>query len=102
MEDIVMIFTEERTATIKFGSIFKSAEYVENTKVIIVKFESSKEAASFKHIIMFNYGKIFKLDTAGSAIIVKANDGTTITNVTIDNNLSCLSISLNYTCYCVG
>ena len=102
MEDIIMILTEERSATIKFGSIFKSAEYVEGIKVVIVKFESSEEAASFKHIIMFNYGNIFKLDTAGSAIIVKANDGTTITNVTIDNNLSCLSISLNYTCYCVG
>lgn len=26
MEDIIMIFTEERSATIKFGSIFKRAD----------------------------------------------------------------------------
>lgn len=74
-----MIFTEERSATIKFGSIFKRAEYVESTKVIVVEFEASEEAASFKHVIMFKYKDIFKLDTDDSAIIVKACDGATIT-----------------------
>ena len=101
MEDIIMIFTEERSATIKFGSKFKSVEYFKDTKVIDVKFYSSEEAASFKHVIMFDYKDIFKLDTAGSAIIVKASEGSSITNVTTDNNLSCLSISLTYTCFCV-
>lgn len=101
MEDIIMILTEERTSTIKFGSKFKSVEYVKDTKVIDVKFNSSEEAASFKYVIMNIYKDIFKLDTAGSAIIVKANDSATITKVTIDNNLSCLSISLTYRCFCV-
>lgn len=96
-----MILTEERAFTIQFRSKFKSVEYFKNTKVIDVKFYSSEEAASFKHVIMFDYKDIFKLDTAGSAIIVKASEGGNITNVTIDNNLSCLSISLTYTCFCV-
>lgn len=101
MEDIIMIFTEQRSATIKFGSKFKSVKYFENTKVVDVKFNSSKEAASFKYVIMDMYKDILKFDTAGSAIIVKACDGANITKVTIDNNLSCLSISLTYTCFYV-
>lgn len=101
MEDIIMILTEERSATIKFATKFKSIKYFEDTKVIDVKFESSEEAASFKYVIMNMYKYIFKLNTAGSNIIIKACDGATITKITIDNNLSCLSISLNYICFCV-
>ena len=101
MEDIIMIFTEERTSTIKFGSRFSHVDYFKDTKDIRLKFKSSEEAASFKHVIMDIYKDIFKLDTDDSAIIVKACDGATITEVTIDNNLSCLSISLTYRCFCV-
>lgn len=47
MEDIIMIFTEERSATIKFGSRFTHVDYVKDTKDIHLKFNSSEEAASF-------------------------------------------------------
>lgn len=59
MEDIIMIFTEERSATIKFGSRFTHVDYVKDTKDIHLKFNSSEEAASFKYIIMNIYIKIY-------------------------------------------
>ena len=98
MEDIIMILAEERKSTIKFGSEFTHVDYFGDNKVIIVEFKSSREAKLFKDEIINKYASIFEVERSIYAVMLKARDGVTITNVTRDESLSCLSISLSYAC----
>ena len=93
-----MLFREERKSTIKFGSEFTHVDYFGNNKVIIVGFKSPREAKLFKDEIINKYDSIFGVETSICAVMLKARDGVTITNVTRDDILSLLSISLSYTC----
>ena len=93
-----MLFREERKSTIKFGSEFTHVDYFGDNKVIIVGFKSPKEAKLFKDEIINKYASIFGVERSIYAVMLKAHDGVTITNVTRDDALSWLSISLNYAC----
>lgn len=93
-----MILAEERKSTIKFGSEFTHVDYFGDNKVIIVEFKSSREAKLFKDEIINKYASIFEVERSIYAVMLKARDGVTITNVTRDESLSCLSISLSYAC----
>lgn len=98
MEDIIMIFTEERKSTIKFGSEFAHVDYFADNKVIIVAFKSPREAKLFKDEIINKYASMFEVERSIYAVMLKARDGVTITNVTRDDALTWLSISLSYAC----
>ena len=98
MEDIIVIFTEERKSTIKFGSEFIHVDYFCDNKVIIVGFKSPREAKLFKNTIVNKYISMFEIERSIYAVMLKARDGVTITNVTRDDSLSWLSISLSYAC----
>ena len=98
MEDIIMILTEERKSTIKFGSEFAHVDYFGDNKVIIVAFKSPREAKLFKNAIVNKYVDMFEVERSIYAVMLKARDGVTITNVTTDDALSCLSITLSYSC----
>lgn len=98
MEDIIMIFAEERKSTIKFGSKFTHVDYFCDNKVIIVAFKSPKEAKLFRNTIVDKYIDMFEVEKSICAVMLKARDGVSITNVTTDDNLSCLSIQLSYDC----
>lgn len=98
MEDIVMILTEERKSTIKFGSEFTHVDYFANNKVIIVAFKSPREAKLFHNAIVNKYVAMFEVERSIYAVMLKACDDVTITNVTTDDSLSWLSISLSYSC----
>ena len=98
MEDIIMILTEERKSTIKFGSEFTHVDYFGDNKVIIVGFKSPREAKLFKDEIINKYASMIGDERSIYAVMLKARDGVTITNVTRDDSLSWLSISLNYAC----
>lgn len=98
MEDIIMMLTEERKSTIKFGSEFAHVDYFGDNKVIIVAFKSPKEAKLFKEEIINKYASMFGVERSIYAVMLKARDGVTITNVTTDDALTLLSISLNYAC----
>lgn len=98
MEDIIVILTEERKSTIKFGSEFAHVDYFGDNKVIIVAFKSPKEAKLFKEEIINKYASIFEVERSIYAVMLKARDGVTITNVTRDDALTYLSISLSYAC----
>ena len=91
-----MMLAEERKSTIKFGSEFKHVDYFANNKVIIVGFKSPKEAKLFHNAIVNKYISMFVVEKSIYAVMLKAHDGVTITNVTIDDALSLLSISLSY------
>ena len=93
-----MILAEERKSTIKFGSEFTHVDYFANNKVIIAEFKSRREAKLFKDEIINKYASMFGVERSIYAVMLKARDGVTITNVTRDDSLSCLSISLNYAC----
>ena len=93
-----MLFREERKSTIKFGSEFTHVDYFGDNKVIIVGFKSPKEAKLFKDEIINKYASIFGVERSIYAVMLKAHDGVTITNVTRDDALSWLSISLSYAC----
>lgn len=93
-----MILTEERKSTIKFGSEFTHVNYFGDNKVIIVAFKSPREAKLFKDEIINKYASMFEVERSICAVMLKASDGVTITNVTIDDTLSWLSISLSYAC----
>ena len=93
-----MLFREERKSTIKFSSEFTHVDYFGDNKVIIVGFKSPREAKLFKDEIINKYASIFGVERSIYAVMLKARDGVTITNVTRDDSLSCLSISLNYAC----
>ena len=98
MEDIIMILTEERTSTIEFRSRFTHIDYFKNSKVIVVAFESPKEANLFHNAIVNKYIAMFEIEKSNYAVMLKARNGATITKVTTDGSLSYLSISLNYAC----
>lgn len=98
MEDIIMMLTEERKSTIKFGSEFAHVDYFGTNKVIIVAFKSPREAKLFKNAIVNKYVDMFEVERSIYAVMLKARDGVTITNVTRDDTLSWLSISLSYAC----
>ena len=91
-----MLFREERKSTIKFGSEFTHVDYFGDNKVIIVGFKSPKEAKLFHNAIIIKYAAMFKVERSIYAVMLKARDGVTITNVTRDDALSWLSISLSY------
>ena len=91
-----MILAEERKSTIKFGSEFTHVDYFADNKVIIVGFKSPKEAKLFKDEIINKYASMFGVERSIYAVMLKARDGVTITNVSIDDALSLLSISLSY------
>lgn len=96
MEDIIVILTEERKSTIKFGSEFAHVDYFGDNKVIIAAFKSPREAKLFKEEIINKYASMFGVERSIYAVMLKARDGVTITNVTTDDSLSWLSISLSY------
>lgn len=98
MEDIVVILTEERKSTIKFGSEFKHVDYFGDNKVIIAAFKSPKEAKLFYNAIVNKYVDMFEVEKSIYAVMLKARDSVTITNVTRDDTLTYLSISLTYAC----
>ena len=98
MEDIVMTLTEERKSTIKFGSEFTHVDYFGTNKLIIAGFKSPREAKLFHNAIVNKYASIFEVERSIYAVMLKARDGVTITNVTRDDSLSWLSISLTYAC----
>ena len=98
MKDIVMILTEERKSTIKFGSEFTHVDYFGDNKVIIAGFRSPREAKLFHNAIVNKYISMFEVERSISTVMLKARDGATITNVTRDDSLSWLSISLSYSC----
>ena len=91
-----MILAEERKSTIKFGSEFTHVDYFGDNKVIIVGFKSPREAKLFRDEIINKYASMFGVERSISTVMLKARDGVTITNVTIDDTLSWLSISLSY------
>ena len=93
-----MILTEERKSTIKFGSEFTHVDYFGINKVIIAGFKSPREAKLFKDEIINKYASMFVVERSIYAVMLKACDGVTITNVTRDDALTWLSISLSYTC----
>ena len=76
-----MILAEERKSTIKFGSEFTHVE-----------------AKLFHNAIVNKYVAMFGVERSIYAVMLKARDGVTITNVTRDDSLSWLSISLSYAC----
>lgn len=98
MEDIIMMLVEERKSTIKFGSEFAHVDYFGTNKVIIVAFKSPREAKIFKDEITNKYASMFGVERSIYAVMLKARDGVTITNVTRDDSLTWLSISLSYAC----
>ena len=91
-----MLFREERKSTIKFSSEFTHVDYFGDNKVIIVGFKSPKEAKLFKDEIINKYASMFGVERSIYAVMLKARDGVTITNVTRDDSLTWLSISLSY------
>lgn len=93
-----MILTEERNSTIKFGSEFAHVDYFADNKVIIVAFKSPREAKLFHNAIVNKYVAMFEVERSIYAVMLKAREGVTITNVTTDGSLSLLSISLSYVC----
>lgn len=93
-----MILTEERKSTIKFGSEFAHVDYFGDNKVIIVAFKSPREAKLFKEEIINKYVSMFEVERSIYAVMLRARDGVTITNVTRDDTLTWLSISLSYAC----
>ena len=98
MEDIIMLLREERKSTIKFGSEVTHVDYFGDNKVIIVGFKSPKEAKLFHNAIVNKYISMFEVERSIYAVMLKARDGVTITNVTRDDSLTWLSISLSYVC----
>ena len=91
-----MILAEERKSTIKFGSEFTHVDYFADNKVIIVGFKSPKEAKLFHNAIVNKYISMFGVERSIYAVMLRAHNGVTITNVIIDDCLSVLSISLSY------
>lgn len=98
MKNIVMRLTEERNSTIKFSSEFTHVDYFGNNKVIIAGFKSPREAKLFHDAIVNKYVDMFEVERSIYAVMLKARDGVTITNVTRDDALTWLSISLSYAC----
>ena len=93
-----MILSEERKSTIKFGSEFTHVDYFADNKVIIVGFRSPREAKLFHKAIVNKYISMFEVERSIYAVMLKACDDVTITNVTRDDSLTWLSISLSYDC----
>ena len=93
-----MLFREERKSTIKFGSEFTHVDYFGDNKVIVAGFKSPREAKLFKDEIINKYASMFGVERSIYAVMLKARDGVTITNVTRDDSLTWLSISLSYDC----
>lgn len=93
-----MIFTEERKSTIKFGSEFAHVDYFGTNKVIVVAFKSPRDAKLFHIAIVNKYASMFEVERSIYAVMLKARDGVTITNITRDDALTWLSISLSYAC----
>ena len=93
-----MMLVEERKSTIKFGSEFTHVDYFGDNKVIIVGFKSPREAKLFRDEIINKYASMFGVERSISAVMLKARDGVDITNVTRDDSLSWLSITLSYSC----
>lgn len=93
-----MILTEDRKSTIEFRSRFTHIDYFKNSKVIVVAFESPKEANLFHNAIVDKYSAIFEVEKSIYAVMLKASDCATIDKVTTDDSLSELSISLTYAC----
>ena len=93
-----MILAEERKSTIKFGSEFTHVDYFGDNKVIIVGFKSPREAKLFRNEITNKYASMFGVERSISTVMLKARDGVTITNVTRDDSMTWLSISLSYAC----
>ena len=93
-----MRVAEVRNSTIKFSSEFTHVDYFADNKVIIVGFKSPKEAKLFRNAIVNKYISMFEVERSIYAVMLKARDGVTITNVTTDDALSWWSISLSYAC----
>ena len=93
-----MILTEKRTSTIEFRSRFSHIDYFKNGKVIVVAFESPKEANLFHNAIVSKYIAMFEVEKSIYAVMLKARDCATIDKVYADDSLSWLSISLSYSC----
>lgn len=96
MEDIIMMLAEERKSTIKFGSEFTHVDYFGDNKVIIAGFRSPREAKLCHNAIVNKYVDMFEVERSISTVMLKAREGVTITNVTIDDTLTWLSINYSY------
>ena len=94
-----MIFTEDRNTTINFSHKSCSIEYYEDAKVIYIRFKSAEEIDLFKDMMTTRYADIFEVEIVYHTAIVKFSDTVTVTNLTIIDKKSYISISLNYTCY---
>lgn len=93
-----MMLTEDRNTTISFSHKSCSIEYYENAKVIYIRFKSAKEVDLFKDMMTTRYVDVFDIEIVYHTAIVKLRDTVTITNITILDKQSYISISLNYTC----
>ena len=91
-----MRVAEVRNSTIKFSSEFTHVDYFADNKVIIVGFKSPKEAKLFRSAIVNKYISMFEVERSIYAVMLKAHNGVTITNVTRDDSLTWLSISLSH------
>lgn len=93
-----MILTEDRNTTISFSHKSCSIEYYEEAKVIYIRFKSAEEIDLFKDMMTTRYADVFEIEIVYHTAIVKLRDTVTITNLTILDKQSYISISLNYTC----
>lgn len=96
-----MILTEDRNTTINFSHKSCSIEYYKDAKVIYIRFKSAKEVDLFKDMMTTRYADVFDIEIVYNTAIVKLRDTVTITNITILDKQSYISISLNYTCCCL-
>ena len=93
-----MMLVEERKSTIKFSSEFTHVDYFGHNKVIIAGFRSPREAKLFHDAIVNKYVDMFEVERSISTVMLKAREDVSITNVTRDDSLSWLSITLSYAC----
>lgn len=96
-----MILTEDRNTTINFSHKSCNIEYYKDSKVIYIRFKSAKEVDLFKNMMTTRYADVFDIEIVYHTAIVKFRDTVTITNITILDKQSYISISLNYTCCCL-
>ena len=96
-----MILTEDRNTTINFSHKSCNIEYYKDAKVIYIRFKSAKEVDLFKDMMTTRYADVFDIEIVYHTAIVKLRDTVTITNITILDKQSYISISLNYTCCCL-
>lgn len=96
-----MILTEDRNTTINFSHKSCNIEYYKDAKVIYIRFKSAEEVDLFKNMMTTRYSDVFDIEIVHHTAIAKLRDTVTITNITILDKQSYISISLKYTCCCL-